>query len=270
MTDAAASPDSFANAAPGDCVVVSIVSHGHGDCVQRLLHELAEHCDGSVARVVLTHNLPESAPEPAQGAWPFALEVRVNEAPLGFGVNHNRALQNAQEPYVCVLNPDVMLSGNDPFPALRAALDRAGAGCAYPVQVDAQGVRQDSERALPTPLALVRRRLQGRAERRIDWVNAACLLLPRAVWQQLGGFDERYYMYCEDVDLCLRLRLAGFGLARAQAQVVHAGTRASHRALRHLVWHVTSLLRLWRSHPYRDAHRLLQARPQRAGSIGPK
>lgn len=250
-------------------LVVSIVSHGHGPLVQRLLDDLALHGENSVARVVLTHNLPEAEPVSPYGGWPFALEVRRNAQPAGFATNHNRALHAASEACLCVLNPDVQLcqgTAANPFPALIHAATQPGVGCAYPQQVDLQGRVQDSERNVPTPLALLRRRLLGRQESRADWVNAACLVVPRAVWQQLGGFDERYFMYCEDVDLCLRLRLLGFALKRADAQVVHAGTRASRRKLRHLAWHLASLLRLWRSRAYREGRQLLQA--QHADSIG--
>ncbi len=264
-----------AHAAPEEssgAVAVSIVSHGHGAFVQHLLTDLAAHCAESVTRVVLTQNLPESAPEQPTAGWPFVLELRRNAHPVGFGVNHNRALINASEPWLCVLNPDVRLLAHDPapnpFPALLRAAAQPNVGCAYPQQLDGEGRVQDSERALPTPLALARRRLLGRSEHRADWVNAACLLLPRQVWQQLDGFDERYFMYCEDVDLCLRVRLLGLTLARAHTQVLHIGTRASHSRLRHLLWHVASLLRLWRSRAYREGRKLLQAQQAPEGSIG--
>jgi N-acetylglucosaminyl-diphospho-decaprenol L-rhamnosyltransferase len=69
------------------------------------------------------------------------------------------------------------------------------------------------------------------------------------------GFDEGYFMYCEDVDLCLRLRLQGLTLSKAPARVIHAGQRNSHRRLRHLMWHLRSLLRLWTSVAYREIQR---------------
>jgi len=72
----------------------------------------------------------------------------------------------------------------------------------------------------------------------------------------MGGFDERYFMYCEDVDLCLRLRLAGLRLVRAPVSVVHAGRGASRRSAVHLAWHVRSLLRLWCSRSFWAACRL--------------
>ena len=113
---------------------------------------------------------------------------------------------------------------------------------------------------------------RGRAlrqrESQVDWVNAACLVLPQPVWQALKGFDEAYFMYCEDVDLCLRLRRSGWELSRAAVRVVHAGQRASHRRWDHLYWHVTSLLRLWRSPAYRWACKALPVRGTCTGNIG--
>lgn len=251
----------FFDPSPGT-LVISVVSHGHGLVVQPLLHALAALAQGgasTVQRVVLTLNLPEPEPAPPPGGWPFVLQILHNARPAGFGTNHNRALAGAMEPFVCVLNPDVVLSESDPFAALVQAARLPGAGCAYPAQVDAQGRLQDSERALPTPLALWRRRVLRQPEVRVDWVNAACLVLPQPLWQALGGFDESYFMYCEDVDLCLRIRLAGLALVRAPVQVEHSGQRASHRRWLHLQWHVRSLLRLWRSPVYRQARQLLRA-----------
>lgn len=238
-------------------LVVSIVSHGHGALVQQLLYQLAQLSASSVARVVVTHNIPEPAlREPANG-WPFQLEIVCNAAPLGFGANHNRALRDAAEPFVCVLNPDVaLLPSQEPFEALMQAAMAAGVGCAYPRQLDAEGREQDYERELPTLSALWRRRVLRQPQRAVDWVNAACIVMPVSVWRLVGGFDDAYFMYCEDVDLCLRLRIAGLKLQKAQAQVLHVGQRASRKQWRHLQWHVRSLLRLWCSDAYRRGRSL--------------
>ncbi|MEQ6434609.1 glycosyltransferase [Comamonas sp. w2-DMI] len=227
-------------------LVVSIVSHGHGAQVQRLMEQMACYSADHIARVVVTHNVPEpELREPASG-WPFAVQVVCNNQPQGFGVNHNQALCEAFEPFVCVLNPDVeLIAEQEPFEALLKAASQPGVGCAYPQQLDGAGQVQDSERETPTPLALWRRMVLRKPQKQVDWVNAACIVLPLPVWQAVHGFDEAYFMYCEDVDLCLRVRLAGGRLQRAEASVVHAGQRASHRQFRHLLWHVRSLLRLW-------------------------
>lgn len=247
---------------------MSVISHGHGVLVQRLLQQLADMGGDHIARVVLTHNIPEAEPLSPEGGWPFRLDIVRNPVPRGFGANHNQALAGATEPFVCVINPDVaLLPGEEPFSALLRVASEPGVGCAYPLQRDEAGTVQDSEREMPSPMALWRRRMWGATEHRVDWVNAACLVLPTPVWQQLGGFDEGYFLYCEDVDLCLRLRLAGLALVRAPAQVVHAGQRDSHRRWRHLQWHLRSLWRLWRSPVFSKARGLRGAGTGSSGTI---
>lgn len=250
-------------------LVVSVVSHGHGDMVQTLLEQLARGCAATVSRVVLTQNVPEPPPLPMLGGeWPFTLVRVVNPVPRGFGANHNRALAGATEDFVCVLNPDVVLAEGDPFAVLVKACQTPEAGCAYPIQIDEAGRVQDSEREIPSPGALLRRRLLRRKETRVDWVNAACMVLPSSVWHQLNGFDERYFMYCEDVDFCLRLRLCGLRLVRAPVRVIHAGQRASSRRIAHLAWHLRSLWRLWRSPVYERALQFLTLASASNGTIG--
>ena len=246
---------------------VSIVSHGHGEAVLRLLTQMAQQCAASIHRVVLTLNIPEPGLDTSSVTWPFLLEVVSNHAPLGFGENHNRALAGATEPLLCVLNPDVvLLPATDPFALLATAAQQPGVGCAYPVQLDENGRVQDSERETPTPWSLWQRRVRRRKEMRVDWVNAACLVLPRQVWMDAGGFDTEYFMYCEDVDLCLRLRLQGLSLRRSTACIEHQGQRASGRQWKHFVWHVTSLLRLWCSSVFWRACRLSHERAPTVGN----
>jgi GT2 family glycosyltransferase len=189
---------------------------------------------------------------------------------MGFGANHNQALKGAAEPFFCVLNPDVELVGKaDPLMPLVELAGQPTVGCAYAQQIGEQGNPQDCERELPTLPALFRRRVLSRHETRTDWVNAACMVLSRDVWQRINGFDEAYFMYCEDVDLCLRIRLLHLSLARAPVAIVHAGQRASRRRLQHLAWHVQSLLRLWRSPVFWRARQLLQSNVTTGGRITP-
>ena len=78
-----------------------------------------------------------------------------------------------------------------------------------------------------------------------DWVNGACMVWRTEAFAALGGFDERYFMYCEDTDICLRLQLAGCRMRSAPVTVVHDARRHTGRNWRHLRWHMTSMWRLW-------------------------
>jgi N-acetylglucosaminyl-diphospho-decaprenol L-rhamnosyltransferase len=240
-------------------VTVSVVSHGHGAEVLALLEGLASRCALLVRQVILTLNVPEASVETALAgrAWPFELTMLRNAAPKGYGANHNAAFRVCGQPYFCVLNPDVV-AGEDPFPALLQACVASGGALAYPRQLARDGTPQDYARLVPTLPDLLRRHLLRTPfvpPARPDFVTGACMFFEARVYGAIGGFDERYFMYCEDVDICLRLQLAGHVLAPAACDVVHEAHRASRSSLRPMIWHISSLLRLWTSKAFHDYRR---------------
>jgi GT2 family glycosyltransferase len=82
----------------------------------------------------------------------------------------------------------------------------------------------------------------------VDWVGGMFMLLRRDVFETLGGFDERYFLYYEDVDLCARLWSAGMRVMQLrQVSVIHLARRSSHRSLRYLVIHLVSMSRYFLS-----------------------
>ena len=247
---------------------LSVVSHGHGPQVLALLRQLAGLDRPRPARVLLTLNLPEPelVRQVRETAWPFELVLMESASPAGFGTNHNRAFARERQggrpaAVFGVVNPDVRLRGNPFGPMLTLLQMQPDVGGAYARQIDDEGRMQDHERQLPTPARILMRCVAGllgnrgsevAPGQRPDWVNAAFLLIRSDAFQALGGFDEGYRMYCEDVDLCIRLQLAGWTLAGVDEAVVeHPAQRASHRQWRYFRWHLGSLLRLWRSEAYR-------------------
>jgi len=227
----------------------------------KLLEQLCTLHGGEIDHVVLTHNLPAEPVVPPDAGWPFDFSEVFNPAAKGFGANHNGAFRLCQTDYFCILNPDVELSDPGVWPRLMECVRQPGVGCAYPVLFNGDGTLQENERELLTPAALLRRHLLKDPQRCVDWVSAAFWLVPTGAWRDLGGFDERYHMYCEDVDFCLRLQLAGWRLARADTSAVHKAGWASRRLGLHLVWHVRSILRLWGTPHFRRY--LLEVRRRR-------
>ena len=246
-------------------VTISVVSHGHGKQVMQLLGKIHALCLLHVGHVVLTLNVPEATLLAQLNArqWAFELTLLQNLKPKGFGANHNAAFAHHGLVYFCVVNPDIDFD-LDPFVELIRPLADPLAGCSFPVQVDEAGHLQDYARNVPSPAALLERysplgaKIQAQTLPGPDWVNGAFMLFRTEVFRQLGGFDTRYFMYCEDVDICLRLQLAGYRLLHSAVQVTHAAHRSSRVNPRHLVWHVASLLRLWTSTSYREFARLKQ------------
>jgi GT2 family glycosyltransferase len=212
--------------------------------------------------VWLTFNLPEPELESRVMAksWPFELREINNRSPLGFGANHNQAFarcvaESGPPDWFVVMNPDIFwLAGATEFwQGLSHWPKDVGLVC--PDQVDVAGLPQDFARRLMTPWGLslrVLRRALGSSPSGVaptvdqaDWVNGACMVWRGSAFAQLRGFDERYFMYCEDTDICLRLQLAGGRMCAAGLSVVHDAQRQTGRSARHLRWHLASLLRLW-------------------------
>jgi GT2 family glycosyltransferase len=232
-------------------VTASVVSHGQMGLVNTLIADLAHHCGGQLKRLVVTLNFPEAEPIRSEGV-PFEVVVRRNERPLGFGVNHNRAFDHCDTAWFAVLNPDLRLS-NDALGLLVAAREPKD-GLIAPLILNADHSPADAARRLPTPLGVGARklRLQTRGpDSDFDWLAGMCLVLNAEAFRSLRGFDERFFMYCEDIDLCLRMQLAGWRLRRVTGiKLIHEARRDSHRSLRYLCWHVASLARLWTSHVF--------------------
>lgn len=238
-------------------VTVSIVSHAQGELAQRLLDDLAALNVQAIEKIVVTRNVVERWNPRWTGAG-ATLEVIDNVHPKGFGANHNAAAREPASAYFAVLNPDLRLIA-DPFPALLDLFCNPSLAMVAPTIVASDGSCEDASRPLITPFEILQRRFRSRrSTTEPAWLAGMFLLVRREAFREVGGFDERYFLYCEDFDLCARMRLAGwsFGIV-SEAQAVHAAQRASHRSLRHLAWHVASLFKMWSSSTFWRYRRLL-------------
>lgn len=188
---------------------------------------------------------------------------------LGYGAAANGGAIRGNAPYVLVANPDVTF-GADAIDRLVAALDRSpDAAAAGPRIVDVEGQTYPSARAFPDFVTGAAHALLGpfapknrwskryRSEeapasevtaRDSDWVSGACIVFRRIAFESVYGFDERYFMYVEDLDVCWRLRRAGWRVIFEPAAVVthDQGLSTRHRAYRMLVAHHASTLRFAR------------------------
>ncbi len=236
---------------------VSVVSHGHG----RLLHELLTDLSGqeniAAFSVVLTLNLADEAFDAS--AYPVLdLTVLRNPRPQGFGANHNAAFAHCRSPWFIVLNPDIRISDRTALQRLTQDTPLPASGIVAPLVLSSLGIPEDAVRpnlSLPSLLA----RACGRRDRHMPagsairgrpfyWLAGMCMVASSAAYRQVGGFDERFFLYCEDYDLCARLYLAGYELTVDDSvSVVHDAQRDSHGSAKHLRWHLSSLMKVWLS-----------------------
>jgi len=187
-------------------------------------------------------------------------------ANLGYGAGANQGIAASDSALVLVANPDVAVHPGA-VAALAAALGADPTlAIAGPKILEPDGTRYPSARRFPSlvdaaghavladlaPNNPFTRRYRmgdldsaGGAAVAVDWVSGACFMARRRALEELGGFDEAYFMYAEDADLCWRARRAGWGVAYApQAVVTHLqGVSTARRPFRMLVAHHRSVLR---------------------------
>ncbi|MGH3687637.1 MAG: glycosyltransferase family 2 protein [Pseudonocardiaceae bacterium] len=246
-----------------DCVVVS---YNSATDLPACLDSLTSQ-DGIAARVVVVDNF--SSDDSVGTARQRGSAVIVNNVNRGFAAAVNQGLQQGCAPWVLILNPDAQMAPG----ALHALLGRAQAdaavGCVGPRTLDDDGTEYPSRRCFPSIVTAAVHGLLGSvwpanpATRRyhaqntprdqssvVDWVSGSCMLLPRRAWESAGGFDERYFLYVEDMDLCFRLRRAGWKTVyEPAATITHSrGHSSRHRRLRSVLHHHVGAARFyWRS-----------------------
>ena len=246
-------------------IAAVVVSHGHATELDRLLPVLVPQVD----ETVVVANIPGSA-----GAVPVGVRVLDNPRPLGFAANANLGIAATRAELVAIVNPDAV-----PEPGAVAALagflaDNPRAGVAGPQMRFPDGSWQPSRRRFPTvsgtivrrtPLRLLLRPMERQTRHyhlderptepvETDWMLGGFLVLRRTMLDELGGFDPRFRMYGEDIDLCYRAAKAGWERWYVPGAVVtHAYDRASDRRFldRRTLWHWSGILRFVRKHPER-------------------
>ncbi len=227
-------------------ITISIVSHGQLALVLPLLEQLDRYSRAVIDKVLLTLNIPE-ADLVAGRSWGFEVERIENASPKGFGANHNQAFERCGTEWFLVLNPDIRFDSDVLSPLLAQAAPDAG--LLTPRILEPGKTEPEPHRALLTPLEIVGRKKPGYVRPTVPaWIPGLFMLFRSEAYRQVGGFDEKFFMYGEDFDICARTRLAGWKLQVGENLLArHDAQRESHRSKKYLYWHVTSLLKVWLS-----------------------
>lgn len=238
-----------------------LVNYNAGRELGLALQSIADELAGLRWEAVVVDNA--SSDGSAEGVTGFAPQARLvrNEQNLGFARGVNQGLAVTSGPLVLIMNPDCRLASGA-FESLRNELEHVGrCAIAGPRILNPDGSIQGSARGDPDMLTglfgrttLLRRLWPnlpvsrrnvvsdvavpgGNAASDVDWVSGACMLARRDALSSVNGFDERYFLYWEDADLCRRLRARGYSVryapgATAIHRVGHSSRDARSSAIR--------------------------------------
>jgi N-acetylglucosaminyl-diphospho-decaprenol L-rhamnosyltransferase len=222
---------------------IIIITYNSARHLQHCLASIEEHLKGVEYEVCVVDNASDDESGALAGAAGGRIRLLSNSRNLGFAAAVNIGLRNTSGRYVMWLNPDATIEGGD-IGELLEYMDRKGeVGILGPQVLNADGTLQLSCRSFPSYSAaffnhhsLLTKLFPGnrysrgylhsdwdhQSLREVDWVSGACLLHRRSLLEDLGEVDERYFMYIEDIDFCLRASRAGWKVH------YHPGLRVRH------------------------------------------
>jgi GT2 family glycosyltransferase len=223
-----------------DLSIVVVTHNGRDLALSTLESAMSKAGDLSVEWVIVDSGSTDGTPDAIEARWPQIEVMRV--ANIGFAAANNIGFAAARGRYLLALNPDTEVRWGRFRTLVRAMDERPEIGVASVIQEESDGslqsIRRDPSVGRALSEALLFRTLPGlrhwqereldqgvyAEERDADWLVGAVLILRREAVTAVGGFDERFFMYSEEADLCRRIRAAGWQVRHLPVmRILHYG-----------------------------------------------
>lgn len=243
-------------------IVISVVSHKHFKIIKDLqsLEHLAPHFD-----VYLIDNVNEAGLK--EWCQSHNINYLVNEVKCGFGENNNKIFDAAfkngigEDDWFLVLNPDVVVEKERIVELVeKMRQDRVRLATVNLYKDTSFKTYDNAVRHFPTLTDFFKSYLTGAnptiidksqitEPAKVDWASGSFLMFDAKLYQQIGGFDKSYFMYCEDIDICLRSRalqkekVTFYPTVKALHFAAHSNRKLLSKSF---FWHLRSMVRyLW-------------------------
>lgn len=263
--------------ATGGRADIAVITHDSRPDLERCFADIAARAPEAGGRVIVVDNAStDGSADAARAIGGSAVELVLLARNRGYAHAVNAAARHSAAPYLMVLNPDVVLEEGVVTRLVAHLAAHPLAGAAVPRLLDPEGGVQDSARVVPTLSMLVARqtRLGSTAWGRrrstrylrspsedadhvvVEWALGAAICIRRSDFDRVGGWDDRFFLYFEDVDFCVRLAAAGREVHYLPGvSAVHHHRRGSRREQGSLLTsrarraHIASALRFFGRHP---------------------
>jgi GT2 family glycosyltransferase len=260
----------------GPDLAVVVVNYNAGEHLLACLTSvLASAGDAALEIVVVDNNSRDGSAKAAAQRLPEVLVIETGTN-RGFAAGVNVGIRATRAPFVFVLNPDAEITVGSLSALAKLARDRPNAGLLGPLIRNTDGTLYPSGRTFPSVLQAIGHAFLGpfdpenrftreytmagwdrTTERRVDWVSGSAMLLRRSALDRIGLLDEGFFLYGEELDLCTRLRDAGWRVVfTPEVEVTHVGAVSTGRSRRMNLIHSRSIYRYYRKHRARGWRRL--------------
>lgn len=210
-------------------LTIQIVNYNSRDNLRACLQSIRENVSNPEnLQIIVINNDEEKV-----GSFldEFNVELIEKSENIGFGKAHNLASEKAKGEYILFLNPDMKLFPETVERMLDAFSADEKTGIVGPIHVREEDISEEEHfGSQKTPLSTIGAKISPRKKIGLedifeaDWVSGGAMMIKKDLFSELGGFDENYFMYFEDVDLCLQAKKKGW------KAVVHPKARVFHQS----------------------------------------
>ena len=248
-------------------LVISIVNYKNGRFLRGCLESLSNGVDLSGCQIyVVDNNSQDNSCEFIKSSFP-SVNIIQNRTNVGFASAHNRVIKCTNSKYILILNPDIHVPHDGVARMLRFMEEHPNVGAVGCRLLNPDSSLQYSCRRFPNVITILLRGIgidswypdarvlksyflldfDHKTPTDVDWVTGACMLLRRQALEQKGLFDEKYFLYYEDVDLCYRMWPDWQVLYYPHVHMVHHHLRQSHKLknAKQLLIHIRSVSRFF-------------------------
>lgn len=257
-------------------VSIVIVNFNTKTHLHNCLRSVQQHCPTRTEVIVVDNNSQDGSVEMVKTRFP-EVKLIASEVNLGFGMGNNVGVEHATQDYVLLLNSDAVLQQDTASALLDYMSTHPEVSCVTPrvVLPETFAIQPKTFGFLPSiktvlmqstglnqlfPKSTLFSGVDGdyrwAREMEVGWVSGVCMLIRRADYLAVKGFDPRFFMYCEDIDLCIKLSARGKIVLLDDFDLIHIGgasAKTKKAKVRNSVWQQRHLLMI-----IRDYHGHLQ------------
>ena len=236
--------------------------------VEALLHQAltsiyASWSETSQLEVIVIDNAStDNSVKMVQQNFPH-VHIIANTTNMGYPAGCNQGLAVSSGQYRLILNPDTEIVGNALSALVQYMAGHPAVGLAGPALIYPDGTHQSSRRRFPTLAILFlestwMEKFSPRSflnnyyfldqpdsvTQEVDWVTGAAMIIRREVWDKIGGLDEGFFMYSEELDWCKRIKMAGYSIVYfPEATIIHHEGKSSEQVVaeRHIYFQTSKI-----------------------------
>jgi GT2 family glycosyltransferase len=228
-------------------ISIVIVNFNTRSYLNECLAAVYQHVAPAPEVIVVDNASSDGSVEMVKADYPQVICLESDQN-LGFGLANNLGVAKASQPYVMLLNSDAILRSDTANQLVQYLMMREDVSCVMPrivlpetgvVQPKTFGFRPTAKHVFMQSLGLNRlfpacdffKGTDGdkrwAREMQVDWVSGVCMVMRTKDYLVVGGFDARFFMYCEDIELCLKLGKLGKIMVYDDFAVMHYGGASS-------------------------------------------